>query len=172
VYRELRRTLSTAAQEEKRFEQTQRRNLDWSQALWQQFVEAQPGLEWTPDFQTGFRDGADFYLVHGVLVTPTHPPLPYWSVAAQSPAGRAAIDEWHRGFEAGALAADQQGLREEVTLPVRVPDPDSIGRPQIMSYPGFAAAPAEAPLSPEPQDPQLLPAEPLPAASERAADPN
>ncbi len=75
------------------------------------------GVGCRDDYAKGWKRGY-FDVATGGNGAP--PPLPeehYWSVRYQSPSGHASIQAWYNGFQAGAIAADQDGLATWYRVP-------------------------------------------------------
>jgi hypothetical protein len=71
------------------------------------------------DEQRGFKDGfVDFLDAGGTGRPPPLPPRRYWKKKFQTPEGQRAVQDWYRGFEHGAVAAQASGYRQLVTVPV------------------------------------------------------
>jgi hypothetical protein len=163
VTRELKRTLTTTHQEERRFHNKERRNQEFARTIWQRYQEVQPEFSHTPHFREGFCDGVIFYLEHGgVVASPTHPPFPYWSVDYQTPEGRQAIDQWHSGFREGMFEAERQGVQESIVLPIWAQHSIAEGRPRIKTVPEVGDVQEITPLPSAGGQPPVFPEESLP----------
>lgn len=70
------------------------------------------------DFRDGFRAGYAQVLGGGDVCPPTLPPKKYWSIRYQSQEGRERIDAWFSGHETGVATALQDGVQDEVRIPL------------------------------------------------------
>jgi hypothetical protein len=112
-----------------------KRNRVVAETAWEQMQQANPEVQYSPDFADGFKDGfSDYLYAGGTGEPPPVAPDGYRRAVYQSPAGHQAIEDWFRGFREGAAQARASGLRELVTLPA------SVGMPRRMppqpSWPG------------------------------------
>ena len=73
----------------------------------------------TVDYRLGFIDGFVDFLEAGGSGNPSPlPPRRYWRAKYQSPAGYECTQDWFRGFQHGASAADASNYRTFVTVPL------------------------------------------------------
>ena len=71
------------------------------------------------DFQLGFSDGFVDFLEAGGTGNPSPlPPRRYWKAKYQNPAGYQSTQDWFRGFQHGATAAQASNYRSFVTVPL------------------------------------------------------
>ena len=64
------------------------------------------------DFACGWREGYYEVSAGGSGEPPPVPPEEYWSTHYQNCEGQQAIEAWYRGYQEGAIAAEQSGRRE------------------------------------------------------------
>ena len=71
------------------------------------------------DYRLGFIDGFVDYLEAGGTGNPTPlPPRRYWKAKYQNPVGYQCTQDWFRGFQHGASAAQASNFRSFVTVPL------------------------------------------------------
>jgi hypothetical protein len=101
---------------------------------WDQVRESCPGQAFSKDYAKGFKDGfSDYVFSGGTGDPPPTPPLCYWGVCYETPAGHQAIEDWYAGFRHGTAAAKASGDRDLVVLPLSTPPP---GPPLPPPHPG------------------------------------
>lgn len=110
------------------------------------------------DFGDGYQTGYIDVMAGRLACPPTLPPQKYWCLGCQSATGKARIDAWFQGYEAGALAADAEGVRGQNYVHIspfrRMPFTNSMGY--------MTPVPTDLPLPPIPS--------PKGATDEGAAD--
>ena len=120
------------------------------------------------DFGCGFKLGYADYLENGgeALAHPL-PPMRYWKIRNETPAGRAATELWLAGFRKGAVVARASGYRELIVVPVGgrglTPPPDDaplVVRPAVPQGPPAPQEPS-MPLPDELPNPRSLPYSPM-----------
>lgn len=88
----------------------------WKRAKWDYWRQGVPHYlreHIGRGFQQGFVDAAG----GGGEELPYFPPRTYWGPAYQTPRGNEMIAAWFRGYSDGAMAGEQSGLAQYVTLP-------------------------------------------------------
>src|SRR5262249_15497427 len=128
-----------------------------ARATWHEIQAAEPAA-YSKAYVQGFEAGfVDFIDRDGTGEPPAMPP-PYLRRAVErSPAGQDAVKDWYAGFERGARAAQQTGLRGRAVVPIGLP-PRYAGR----SYAPTGAQPRLPPsLEQLPPPLQLPPMRPL-----------
>ena len=94
------------------------RNRQWARETWADIRRANQKVEYSRDYEDGFKDGFEQYLYRGGNCEP--PPLPpkrYRTVRFQTPWGYQAIQNWFDGFRHGAAVARDSGYRDWITGP-------------------------------------------------------
>lgn len=143
-----------------------RRNNKLADEAWGTFYSKHPNLEYSKDFECGFKDGfADFLWAGGTGAPPPVPPRHYWNFKYESPEGHQAAQNWFAGFRAGAESARESGYRKMVLIPAStVLGPTSPQASQSPSSSQQPAASSTAPGSGKSTEEMLPPPKPVPAA--------
>jgi hypothetical protein len=116
-----------------RFRRMARSALHQSHALARAELDNYRVEPFSVDEQCGFEDGfVDFLEAGGTGNAPPLPPRRYWKAKYQTPDGRRAVEDWFRGYEHGAIAAQASGYRGLVTVPLA----DAIVSTTQPFYPG------------------------------------
>jgi hypothetical protein len=139
-------------------------NRELARRAWAQLAASDPSVCSSPEYRDGFIDGyADYLNLGGTGAAPPIPPRRYWNVDYKCPGGVEAIQAWYAGFEQGAAAAKESGIREVEVVPSSVllppPEPPMAMGPEVpaepfvlpeppMAAPGVELVPTPAPLPP------------------------
>lgn len=116
-----------------RFRRMARNVLCESQAIARAELDDYYVEPYSVDEQCGFEDGfVDYLEAGGTGHAPPLPPRRYWKAKYQTPGGRRAVEDWFRGYEQGAIAAQASGYRSFVTVPLS----DAIVSTTQPHYPG------------------------------------
>ncbi|MBS0266042.1 MAG: hypothetical protein JSS02_29190 [Planctomycetes bacterium] len=82
-----------------------------------EMCQANPEMELTKDYQSGFEDGVVQYLTYGGNeLPPLAPPRKYWKLKYHNPEGQQAAQEWLAGCADGRIYAAQSGMRPLATV--------------------------------------------------------
>ena len=109
---------------------------------WDAFRAANPGHTYSSYYERGFKFGFVDYLEDNGQGKP--PYVPIWcfrNIHYESPEGFQRIADWDAGFQEGAAAAVNSGLREYFIMPTPV---------QLLGVPVPPAAPTEMQAPPSP----------------------
>lgn len=94
------------------------RNRELADAAWADFFSKHTNIEYTKDFECGFKEGfADYLYSGGAGAPPPVPPRCYWNYKYETPEGHKAIHNWFAGFREGAVCAKQSGYRQLTVVP-------------------------------------------------------
>ena len=93
------------------------RNKAWAKAAWNSVLAANPGLNFSSDYEKGFENGFTEHLYRGTTQPPPLPPASYRGARHQTPQGYQAILAWFAGFRHGVVEAQARGDRDIVTGP-------------------------------------------------------
>jgi hypothetical protein len=104
-----------------------KRNKELAEGAWADFAQHNPDVEYSFDFEKGFKFGyEDFLYAGGSGQPPPVPPRYYWRPEFESGDGHRAIEDWYAGYARGAEAARESGYRQLVTVPASVALPDPL----------------------------------------------
>ena len=102
------------------------RNRCLADQAWGEVVLGNPAFCASPDYAYGFVEGfADYLYAGGSGQPPPVPPREYWKASYETPAGRAAIEQWFAGFQHGVAVCQARGYRSLAVLPASVSLPSS-----------------------------------------------
>jgi hypothetical protein len=147
----------------------------WADEAWAQVCAAGPGVQFSEDYEDGFRAGfVDYVDAGGNGEPPPLPPRRYQGLRYQNPEGYKAIEDWFGGYRDGAAAAAHGPYREWITGPSSLRGPTVALTLEVpgASHPPAAPAGTAPGWLPEPlPPPRKVPAAPAePAASPAPAD--
>jgi hypothetical protein len=80
--------------------------------------QRQSGHRLSADFQAGFCQAYCDLALGGNGKTPPLPPPCYWRAQYRTPAGHACVQQWFEGYAAGAIQAENDGVRTYNTIPL------------------------------------------------------
>jgi hypothetical protein len=122
------------------------RNCHLAEQAWDEVLRTHPGVVFSADYASGFKDGfADFLKSGGNGDAPALPPRHYWKAVYQTPEGREAVKDWFAGFRQGTSSAKASGLRQVVTVPSSLPPPVPPPGPEPGDMPPGSEVPAPQP---------------------------
>src|SRR5579871_3744226 len=94
-----------------------KRNRELADQAWGSYFGKHPDLEYSKDFECGFKEGfADFLYSGGTGAPPPVPPRCYWNFRFETPEGHRAAQNWFAGWRAGAESARESGYRKLVLV--------------------------------------------------------
>jgi hypothetical protein len=148
-----------------------RRNRELADEAWGSFFSKHPTLEYSKDFECGFKEGFSDYLYSGGTGAP--PPVPprcYWNYKYETPEGHKAAQNWFAGFRAGAESARESGYRKLVLVATSTCIPTSGTQMSPLPSPSQSAAPDKSPGSGTGMEEMLPPPKPVPNSDKPATE--
>ncbi|CAN5218446.1 hypothetical protein BH10PLA2_BH10PLA2_16450 [soil metagenome] len=98
------------------------RNCLLADSSWKEFEKNDSAVEYSKDFEHGFKAGFKSYLDYGANAgIPPIPPKHYWWLCKEGPENLQRDGEWHSGFLRGREFAQASGFREMIIVPALVP---------------------------------------------------
>jgi|SRR5579884_2712395 len=138
------------------------RNRELAEAAWGTYFSKHPKMEYSEDFECGFKEGfEDFLFWGGTGAPPPVPPRCYWNYKYETPEGQKAAQNWFAGFRAGAESARESGYRKLVLVPASTCLASSTQPPQVPP-PSPPAVPGTLPNSASQTEEMLPPPKPVP----------
>jgi hypothetical protein len=148
-----------------------RRNRELADEAWGTFFSKHPTLEYSKDFECGFKEGfADYLFSGGTGAPPPVPPRCYWNFKYETPQGHQAAQNWFAGFRAGAESARESGYRKLVLIPASTVLPQAGTQTSPASSPSPSAASSTSPGSGTRTDEMLPPPKPVPSSENPAIE--
>jgi hypothetical protein len=148
-----------------------KRNRQLADEAWGSFFSKHPTLEYSKDFESGFKEGfSDFLYSGGTGAPPPVPPRCYWNFKYETPEGHKAAENWFAGFRAGAENARESGYRKLVLVPASTSLPTSGMQTSPLSSPSTSSAPGTLPGSGTRNEEMLPPPRPAPGSENPALE--
>jgi hypothetical protein len=148
-----------------------RRNRELADEAWGSYFSKHPTLEYSKDFESGFKEGfADYLYSGGTGAPPPVPPRCYWNYKYETPEGHQAAQSWFAGFRAGAESARESGYRKLVLIPASTSLPTSGIQSTPLAPQSQAAGTATSPGAATHAEEMLPPPKPVPDAENLPID--